>query len=205
MTDLSAPQHRHLTRDRQALHLAALTASSLAAILGDAHLGAALVTTPDTPPSKWSTGAIPAKGSVSDPTGSAAVRDIPVDDRLARLSRGITELVGSVAHLHQLATQLAANLEPDKGQSGWQGDADLDAENMGAGRCDVCDDPVTGTRTDRLVALGRRLDNGKDMRGCGACYRAWRRTQDRDLDADFWQWANDRRHHIERTDGREAV
>jgi hypothetical protein len=199
MTDLSAPQHRHLTRDRQALHLAALTASSLAAILSDAHLGAALVTTPDTPPSKWATGAIPAKGSVSDPTGSSAVRDLPVDDRLARLSRGITELVASVNHLHQLATQLAANLEPDKGQSGWQGDADLDAENMGAGTCAGCDRHVPGTSGDRLRPAR------KDVRFCQACNMAWRRELDRDLDADIYRWCDDRRHHVERTDGREAV
>lgn len=97
MTDLSAQQQRNLRvdrerlrysrlivmslgtfdihrKDQEQLNQAAITVASLEAIIGDAHLGAALTTTTDTPKSGWATG-IPGGGSVSDPTGQAAVTD----------------------------------------------------------------------------------------------------------------------------------
>lgn len=200
MTDLTAAQHRKLRADQHNLSVATLAASHLAGILVEAHLGAALVTTPDTPSSRWATGGIPGGGTISDPTGQAAVRDAPIDDRLHRLSRGVVDLVASINHLHQLATQLAANLEPDQKRAGWQGELDLDAENMGAGRCCACDRDVAGTRDDRLRPVGRG-----DLRACDACRKAWQRELDRNLDADYYAWCDDRRRRVERTDGREAV
>lgn len=204
MTDLTAAQQRTLRTDRVHVRDVADTAIALFALLEQAHLGAALTTTPDTPSSKWAGGGTPGAGTISDPTGNAAMGDQRTDELLGRLRRALADWRDAGYHAHRLATQLAAKLEPDEKPGGWQGDLDLDQENMGAGRCDACDRDVAGTRADRLVTFARK-DRGVDLRGCPACYRDWRRALDRDFDADFGHWLADRNRRHERTDGRESA
>ncbi len=198
---LTHAQERKLRTDIQVIRETLELLTDVRAILGDAHLGAALTSQPDTPGSTWATGAPPV-GTVSDPTGQSAVADLRTDQLLGELARAMTGGRDAWYHPFKLATQLAARLEPDKGATDWRGDTDLDEENMRAGDCTVC-----GRHCDGIAKPSRlhTLRSDPPLKACNACRVSWDAQVKRDQGTDIWVWSEARRKHIERTDGRETA
>ncbi len=199
--NLTHAQERKLRDDKVATRDVLDAAKAIFTLLPDAHLGAALTSTPDTPGSTWATGA-PPTGTVSDPTGQSAVTDMRPDDLLRLLATALASWRDAGYHAHRVATQLAARLEPDKGATDWRGDSDLDEENMGAGDCTVCERICDGaSKSTRL----HTLRSEPPLKVCNPCRVSWDAQVKRDQGTDIWVWCEARRKHIERTDGRETA
>lgn len=174
--DLTHRQRRRLRTDLTVV----LDVSELAAVFGDllvnAHTAAALLTTADAPSSRWPSGSTHASG-VSDPTGSAAAKDSPIDADLAELGRALVGWRESGYHAWRLATRLAAHLTERPHQP-----------PPGAGECVVCVTYVPGLGEDRL------------KRGmCPAHYQAWIRAGRPVLVA----WTDERQRERARFDGQD--
>lgn len=163
--------------------------------LGNAHVGAT-VNTPGG--SSWGDGQ-PRANDVSDPTGIAAVRKATRDD-IRTIHQALLAVRDAAYHLHRTVVTSAARLEPDKAKP-WQGDLELDTENMGAGECQSCE--RSGVR---LIRSKRDRPDGTRqlVTWCNACRVEYDRAKAKNLDLDWWVWCDDRRKGVQRTDGREA-
>lgn len=150
---LTHRQRRNLRTDLVVITDIADLAAAFHPLLLGAHTAAALLTTADTPSSRWPSGSTHTSG-VSDPTGTAAARDAPIDADLAELGRALIAWRESGYHAWRLATRIAATITDRPHQP-----------PPGAGDCIICATYVPGLGEDRL------------KRGmCPRHYQAWVRT-----------------------------